>query len=97
MRRRRLVPGRVATVHRRRQVRREVEGRVYEREVSEGLGEIPEHAFRLGVVLLREEPEVVAEVDEPTEQVVRIVVAAEQLVAVTQPEGTGQEHALARR
>ena len=52
--------GRVPAVHRRRQVRREVEGGVDEREVRERLREVPEQALRLGVVLLGEQAEVVA-------------------------------------
>ena len=92
-----LVPARVPAVHRRGQVRGEVEGRVHEREVRERLREVPEQAVRLRVVLLGIEPEVVAEVDEPPEQLVRLVVPAEQLVAVAEPERARQEHALARR
>src|SRR5689334_5541835 len=92
-----LVPGRVPAMHRRRQVRREVERRVHEGEVRERLGEVPEHALGPGVVLLREEPEVVAQVDEAPEQLVRLLVPAEQLVAVAEPERAGKEHALAGR
>ena len=80
------MPGRVPAVHRRRQVRREVEGRVHEREVRERLGEVAEQPARLRVVLLRQQAEVVAEIDQPPEQLVRLVVAAEQLVAVAEPE-----------
>src|SRR5438067_4749177 len=90
-----LVPGRVPTVHRRRQVRREVEGGVHEREVRERLGEVPEQPLRARVVLLGHQAEVVAEVDESPEELVRLVEAAEQRVAVAEPERARQEHALA--
>ena len=92
-----LAPGRVAAMHRRRQVWRKVEGRVHQGEMRERLGEVPEQAAGPRVVLLRQQAEIVAEVDEPPEELVRLVVAAEQLVAVAEPERARQEHALARR
>src|SRR5436190_22754997 len=97
MRRRELVPARVPTVHRRRQVRREVERGVHEGEMRERLGEVAEHALCLRVVLLREEVQIVAEVDEPAEKLVRLLVPPQQLVAVAEPERAREKYALARR
>jgi hypothetical protein len=67
----------VPQMHRRRQVRREVEGRVHEREVRERLREVAEHSPGLGVVLLGEQAEVVRDVDEPGEELVRLVVLSQ--------------------
>src|SRR5579859_3280484 len=65
--------------------------------MRERLGEVPELPLGLRVVLLRHQAEVVAEIDEPIEERVRFAVAAQQLVAVAEPEGARKEHALARR
>ena len=65
--------------------------------MRERLREVPEQAPGRGVVLLRQQPEVVREPDEPLEQGARLVVAPEQLVAVGEPERARQEHAFARR
>jgi hypothetical protein len=78
-------------------VRREVERGVHEREMGERLREVPQQSAGVRVVLLGHQPEVVAEVDEPAEQLVRLVVAPEQLVAVAEPERAREEDALARR
>jgi hypothetical protein len=83
-------------MHRRRQVRREVERRVHEREVRECLGEVAEQPSSLRVVLLCEQAEIVRQTDEAAEELVRVGVPAEQLVAVHEPERAGQEDALAR-
>src|SRR4029077_7695747 len=80
----------VTAAHRRRQMRQHVERGVDEREVRERLREIAEQPLRSGVVLLREETDVVREANEPPEELVRLVVAAEQLVAVDEPERARQ-------
>src|SRR3954452_24100792 len=87
----------VPAVHRRRQGRQDVDRRVDEGEVRERLREVAEEALRLRVVLLGEEAQVVPECDETVEELVRLVVAAEQLVAVDEPERARQEDALTRR
>ena len=84
-------------VHRRRQMRQHVERRVHEREVRERLREVAEQPLRDGVVLLGEQADVVREADEPLEERARFVVAADQLVAVDEPERAREEHALAGR
>ena len=73
-----------------------VERRGDEREVRERLREVAEQALRLRVVLLAKQADVVREAEQPLEQLVRLVVPAEQLVAVDEPERARQEHALAR-
>ena len=75
-----------AQVHRRLQVRRDVEGGAHEREVRERLRKVPKHALRLGVVLLGEQVEVVGEADETSEELQSLLVPTEQLVAVGEPE-----------
>src|SRR6478672_4273957 len=96
-----MLPGRsrmrVAPVHRRRQMRQHVERRRDEREVGERLREVPEQALLLRVVLLGEEADVVREADQPLEQHMRIVVPAEELVAVDEPERAGKKDAFANR
>ena len=68
-----------------------------EREVSECLGEVPELPARHGVVLLGEEPDVVTEIQEPLEELARLVVLALQGEYLGQPERAGEKHALTRR
>src|SRR3954468_7245440 len=86
---------RVPPVHRRRQMRQHVERGRDEREVGERLREVPEQALLLRVVLLGEEADVVREADQLLEQRMRLAVPAEKLVAVDEPERTGEEDAFA--
>src|SRR4051812_7079045 len=86
---------RVPPVHRRRQMRQHVERRRYEREVRERLWEVPEQALLLRVVLLGKEADVVGEADQLLEQQMRVVVPAEQHVAVDEPEGAGEKDTFA--
>ena len=60
-------------------------------------GKFPSSRPACGSYSSDDQAEVVAEVDQPPEELVRLVVAAEQLVAVAQPERARQEHAFARR
>src|SRR2546423_47863 len=60
--------GRVSAMHRRRQMGQEVERRVDEGEMRERLRKVAEQALRLGVVLLRDQADVVRERDEPLEE-----------------------------
>src|SRR3954447_1824590 len=87
---------RVPPVHRRRQMREHVERGRDEREVRERLWEVPEQAVLLRVVLLGEEADVVCEADQLLEQRMRLVVPAEQLVAVDEPEGAREKDTFAR-
>src|SRR3954469_3700266 len=88
---------RVPPVHRRGQMRQNVERRRDERKVRERLREVPEQALLLRVVLLGEEADVVREIDQLLEQRVRFVMPAQQLVAVDEPERAREEDALSRR
>ena len=63
--------------------------------MREGLREVADLAAEARVVLLREQADVVGEAGEPVEQLVRLVVAADQREAVGQPERAGQERPLA--
>src|SRR5947207_15018926 len=87
----------MTTVHRRRQMRDDVERRVDEAEVGERRREVPEHALRLRVVLLGEEPDVVRKSRDAREQGEGVLSPAEQLEAVDEPERAWQEDALAGR
>jgi hypothetical protein len=78
-------------------VRQHVEGRRHEREVRERLREVPEHPAGDRVVFLREQTDVVRQSDEPLEERMCVVVPAEQLVAVAEPERAREEHTLAAR
>ena len=68
--------------------------RVDERHVGERLREIADQPPRHRVVLLGQQAEVVAEVEQPLEELAGIVVAPEHAQAVGQPERAGEERAL---
>src|SRR6188472_47069 len=87
----------VSQMHRRGYVRREVEGGVHERKMREGLRKVPEQPSGLRVELLGQQAQVVPELDETREELVCLVVASQQLVAVAEPERARQKHALAGR
>ncbi len=72
----------------------QIVGRVDEGHVAEGLGEVPEQLAGGGVVLLGQQPEVVADVEETFEERRRFVVPALEGKVVSQPERAGQEQAL---
>src|SRR6185437_637495 len=82
---------RVPAMHRRRQMRQEVEGRVDEREMRERLGKVAEQALRLGVVLLCKQADVVREPHEPLEERARLFASSGQHVTVDEPERERQE------
>ena len=73
---------------------REVVGGVDERHVGEGLREVAHLPSGPHVVLLGQQPEVVAQTDQPVEHGVGVVVAADQVETVGHPERTGQEGTL---
>src|SRR5689334_18947579 len=92
-----LSPTRVPVMHRRLQVRQDVQRRVREREVRERLREVPELPLRLRVVLLGQQADVVRKADQAVEERMRLVVPADELVAIDEPERAGQKDALAGR
>ena len=67
------------------------------RDVREGLGEVAHETLCDRVVLLGEKAEVVAQREQPLEELHRFVVAADEMQVVGQPERTGEEGALATR
>ena len=89
-------PSGVLPVARRTVLARQVEGGVDQRHVREGLREIADHALRAGIVLLRQQADVVAQ----RRAVARTSPRASsrrpmQRVVVGQPEGAQQERPLA--
>ena len=77
--------------------RSQVVGRIDKADVREGLREVPDEPASRRVVLLGEEPEVVAEIEDPFEDPSRLSAAAEKSQAVGEPEGAGEESRLSRR
>ena len=73
------------------------ERRADEREVGERLREVAELPAGDGVVLLGEQPDVVAEVEQSLEQLAGLVELALPGEYLDQPERAGEKDALARR
>ena len=65
--------------------------------MRERLREVAEHPARRRVVLLGDQPEVVAEAEQPLEERRRLLAAAHQRQVVDEPERAGEEHPLAAR
>src|SRR5215217_5350012 len=72
----------------------EVHGGVDQRDMGEGLGEVAQLAAAGRVVLLGQQPDVVAQPQQPLEQLSGILEPADQGVVVGQPEAAGQEGSL---
>ena len=66
-------------------------GGVDESDVAEGLRHIAQHPARDGVVLLAEQPDVVAQTQQPVEQRLCVVMVADQRQTLDQPERADQE------
>jgi hypothetical protein len=71
--------------------RRQVVGGVDQADVREGFREVPDVPAGRLVVLLREQPEVVPQVEHPLEEPPRFAPATEQDEAVGEPEGAREE------
>ena len=76
---------------------RQREDGVDEREVREGLREVPDLPPGRDVVLLGEEPQVVPEREQPLEELLGLLAAALQHHHLHEPERAGQERPLAGR
>src|SRR5690242_4487766 len=76
---------------------REVESAVDEAQVGESLRKVAEQTVSFRVVLLGDQTDVVREPEQTFEQRVRLVVPAEELETVDEPERARQEDALPRR
>src|SRR4051812_39813934 len=74
----------------------QIEGRVDQPDVGEGLREVAHQPPRLVVVLLTQEPDVVPKAEEPVEEGRRLVPPALHGEVVRVPEGARQERPLAR-
>jgi hypothetical protein len=72
----------------------EVERGLDQRHVAEGLREVADLPVVAGVVLLAEQPDVVAHGQQPLEQLHRLIRPADQVQRVHQPEAAGQERPL---
>src|SRR5262249_5691068 len=75
----------------------EVERRIDEGHMGEGLREVAEEAARGRIVLLSEQAHVVGELEQPLEQLQRLAPAALQAEVVREPETAGEKHAFPRR
>ncbi len=82
---------------RQRIVPAETEGRVDQGHVREGLREVADHPSGERVVFLREQTELVAQREQALEQFDRVLLAADHVEAVDEPERTGQERPLPPR
>src|SRR5580704_1639604 len=75
----------------------ETEGRVDQGHMREGLREVADHPSGERVVFLRKETELIAQREQALEQFDRILLAADHVEAVDEPERTGQERPLPAR
>src|ERR1039458_8018724 len=64
----------------------QIEGRVDQCDVREGLREVSDQAFPLDVVFLREQAEIVAQSQQPLEERPRVLEAADRLERAHHPE-----------
>src|SRR5687768_11341858 len=78
-------------------MRRERERGVDEPDVRERLREVAQHATGDGIVLLRQQPNIVAEREQPLEQLARLGFSPHERVVVGQPEAAGQKRPFTRR
>src|SRR6188474_1919361 len=81
----------VGAVLRRPALAGQVAGGVDEAHVAHRLGEVPEEPARGGIVLLGQEPDVVAEREQPLEDLGRLADAALEREVVGQPERAREE------
>src|SRR6516162_5553289 len=70
---------------------------INERDVGKRLGEISHEAPRACIIFLRQEADVVAQPEQPLEQLLGLLLAAKEIVGVRQPEAAGEKGAFARR
>jgi hypothetical protein len=89
----RMVPAYPAAVRTRVQV--EVERGLDERHMAERLRRVADLTRIPGVVFLAEQPDVVAQREQPVEELMCLFVAADHVQGVGQPEAACQERALA--
>src|SRR6476620_2335045 len=75
----------------------QVERGVDQRQMRECLREIAQLPARARIVLLRPQPDIVAQPQQPLEQRARLALAALQDQVVGEPEAAREEQALARR
>src|SRR5690349_2953107 len=75
----------------------DIVGRIDERDVRERLRKIAQLALSARVVFLGEQPNIVAQADEPVEHVLRLDQAASHHISVGKPETAGQKGAFAGR
>src|SRR4051794_28754516 len=71
--------------------------RANQRQVAEGLREVADLALARHVVLLGQQPEVVRQIEQPLEELARLIDAVVQRERTDQPERAGEELALVTR
>ena len=75
----------------------EIVSRVHQGDVRKGLGEVAHQPTSPGVVLFRQQPDVIAQSKKTLEQCLGVSIAADQVIGIGQPEAAGQKHPFARR
>src|SRR5690349_19579271 len=71
--------------------------RIDQRNVRECLREISDQALFRRVVFLRKQPEIVAQFQQSLEQPLGLLLSAEQIIGVREPEAAGEEDTLTGR
>ena len=72
-----------------------VEGGGDQRDVAKGLGEVADKAAAIDVVFLREQAEVVAQLEQAGEEFAGVLDAADGFEGADHPEAAGEEDAFA--
>src|SRR5579863_9295822 len=76
--------------------RHEIVRSIDQRDMSKGLREISQLAAKNGIVFFGEQADVVAHIQQTSEQVARLLSAAGQRIVIGEPEGARQEGSLTR-
>ena len=77
--------------------RHKIVGRVDQRDMGECLRKISELALQHGIVFLGQQANVVAQIEQPHEEIPRLLMAAGQRKVIRQPKCARQEGSLTRR
>ena len=72
-------------------------GRINKADVAESLGEISKLTPIFGIVFLREKADIIAQIEQALEKEPGILLPADQMQAIRQPEGTWQKGAFVPR
>ena len=83
--------GGVLSILGRSAVSRQVARRIDQPDMGEGLREVTKHPVRVGIVLLREESDIIPQAEKPFEQFPRFIVPALQCQIICEPERAQKE------